>query len=258
MATEQQIDLMDVFATERLVWLDINPSDRIVRQSTDFPNGSEHGGGVAACVPAALLKTIEEEQLEPEERVLRCQSDARQFLRVRPEMAWSRAQQAVTLLGPPGSLAAVGDQAARDAAYLTLAEVCFCLALRNTHLPAELGRPDLFAEARAAAKHAQRHGLALILDVIGRVHRAPPQTRLTPLTELAQILPEQKDEMEPWVLIEVEEQSKAWLDLLKSALTAAHNAAGLVRILPRFTRRWVFPIGLPAPPGSGSAPFRCS
>jgi len=221
-------------ATERLVWLDISPSDRIVRNSIDFLSGVEPGDGVAACVPAALLKTLEEDQLEAEERVLRCQMDARQFLRVRPEMAWSRAQQAVTLLGPPGSLAAVADQTARDTAYLTLAEVCFCLALRNSHLPAELGRPDLFAEAREAAAHAHRHGLASILDVIGRVHRAPIQTRLTPLAELAQILPQQKQEMEPWVLIEVAEQSQAWLDLLESALTVAQNAPALVKIMPPF------------------------
>ena len=221
-------------ATERLLWLDISPSDKTVRSSVDFLSGGQRDAGVAACVPAALLKTLEEDQLDPEERVQRCQTDARQYLQVRPEMAWSRAQQAVTLLGPPGSLAAVADPAARDTAYLTLAEICFCLALRNSHLPAELGRPDLFAEARDAARHAHRHGLASIIDGIARVHRASFQERLTPLAELAQILPQHKEELEPWVLIEVGEQSRAWLDLLESALPLGQNAAALVNILPPF------------------------
>jgi hypothetical protein len=62
--------------------------------------------------------------------------------------AWSRAQQAVTLLGPLSSPVAVTDEAARDAAHLTLAEVCFTLCIRNTRLA--------------------------IMDAIGRVHRARP------------------------------------------------------------------------------------
>lgn len=221
-------------ATERLLWLDISPSDKTVRSSVDFLSGGQRDAGVAACVPAALLKTLEEDQLDPEERVQRCQTDARQYLQVRPEMAWSRAQQAVTLLGPSGSLAAVADAAARDTAYLTLAEICFCLALRNSHLPAELGRPDLFAEARDAATHARRHGLALIIDAIARVQRASFQERLSPLAELAEVLPEYQKELEPWVLIEAAEQSRAWLDLLESALPMGQNAAVLARILPPF------------------------
>jgi hypothetical protein len=221
-------------ATERLLWLDLSPSDRIVRNSVSFLNGGQPAVGVAACVPAALLKTLEEDQLDPEERVQRCQMDARQYLQVRPEMAWSRAQQAVTLLGPPGSLAAVADQATRDTAYLTLAEICFCLGMRNSHLPAELGRPDLFAEARDAAVNARRPGLADIVAAIGRVHRAPFQERLNPLAELAQTLPRQKKEMEPWILIEVGEQSKAWLDQMESAVAMGQNAAALAKILPPF------------------------
>ena len=43
--------------------------------------------GVSSCVPAALLKTLEEDELDPEERVQRCQADARQFLQVKPDMA---------------------------------------------------------------------------------------------------------------------------------------------------------------------------
>ncbi len=89
------------------------------------------------------------------------------------------------------------DKAARAAAYLTLAEVCFILGLGNTRLAPELGRPDLFSEAYRAAVSARRIGLAAIMDVIGRVHRAVAENRLPVLVDLAQALPRHKDEIEP-------------------------------------------------------------
>jgi hypothetical protein len=220
--------------TERLFWLDVNPSDQVVRRSIAFLNGGDVESGVSSCVPAALLKTLDEDELDPEERVQRCQADARQLLQVKPDMAWSRAQQAVTLLGRPGSLAVVTDEAARDAAYLTLAEVCFILGLGDTRLPPELGRPDLFAEAYRAAVNARRIGLAAIMDVIARVHRAIAENRLPALVELAQVLPRHKDEIEPWLQVEMGIRSKAWMEELESALVNGHNAALLIQLLPPF------------------------
>lgn len=220
--------------TERLFWLDINPADQIIRQSIAFLNGGDVESGVSSCVPAALLKTLDEDELDPEERVQRCQADARQFLQVKPDMAWSRAQQAITLLGRPGSLAAVTDEEARAAAYLTLAEVCFILGLGNMRLAPELGRPDLFAEAYRAAISARRLGLAAIMDVIGRVHRAVAENRLPALVELAQALPRHKDEIEPWLQVELGIRSKAWVEELESALFNGHNAALLIQLLPPF------------------------
>ena len=220
--------------TERLLWLDINPSEQVIRRSIAFLNGGDVEGGVSSCVPGALLKTLDEDELDPEERVQRCQADARQFLQVKPDMAWSRAQQAVTLLGRTGSLAAVTDEAARTAAYLTLAEVCFILGLRNTRLAPELGRPDLFSEAYRAAVSARRFGMASIMDVIGRVHRAAAENRLPALVELAQILPRHKGEIEPWLEVELGTRSKAWIEELESALFNGHNAALLIQLLPPF------------------------
>ena len=159
--------------SERLLWLDVNPADHVVRKSIDFLNGGDVESGVSSCVPAALLKTLEEDDLDAEERVQRCLSDARQYLSVKPEMAWSRAQQAITLLGRPGSLGAVTDEAARDTAYLTLAEVCLTLGLRRIQLPAELGRPDLFEEAYRAAMSGRRLGLASIMECIGQRAASP-------------------------------------------------------------------------------------
>ena len=220
--------------TERLFWLDINPTDQVVRGSIAFLNGGDVESGVSSCVPAALLKTLDEDELDPEERVQRCQADARQYLQVKPEIAWSRAQQAITLLGRAGSMAAVADEAARDAAYLTLAEVCFTLGLRNTRLAAELGRPDLFVEARRAATSARRLGLASIIDAIGRVHRVTAENRLPALVEFAQILPRHRDQIEPWLLVELGAKFKPWMEELESALFNGHNAAVLIKLLPPF------------------------
>jgi hypothetical protein len=220
--------------TERLFWLDINPTNAVVRQSIRFLNGGDYAEGVSSSVPQALLKALEEDELDPEERVQRCQADARQYLQVKPEMAWSRAQQAITLLGNPGSLMAVSDEAAREAAYLTLAEVCFGLALNNTRLPPELGRPDLFEEAARAARSGRRFGLASVLDIVGRVHRATAENRLQALVQLAEALPRYTYENEPWMLVELSARSKPWIEELEAALFNAHNAAILIRLLPAF------------------------
>ena len=217
---------------ERLIWLDLDPTDRIVRQSIAFLNGGPVESGVSSCVPAALLKAVEEDELDLEERVQRCQADARQYLQVKPEIAWSRAQQAVTLLGPVSSPMAVTDEALRDAAHLTLAEMCFTLGIRNTRLAPELGRPDPFAEACRAANNAHRFGLATIIDVIGHVQRATPDNRLQMLAELAHVLPRHKSEIEPWLLMEVAPKAKSWIEELESALCNGHNAAILLRVLP--------------------------
>ena len=217
---------------ERLIWLDLDPNEKIVRQSIAFLNGGPVASGVSSCVPAALLKAIEEDELDLEERVQRCQADARQYLQVKPDIAWSRAQQAVTLLGQFRSPVAVTDQAARDAAYLTLAEICFTLGIRNARLAPELGRPDPFAEACRAADNARRLGLATIMDAIGRVHRAASDNRLSMLGDLAQVLPRHKSEMEPWLLTEIGPKAKSWIEELEAAVSYGHNAAILLRVLP--------------------------
>lgn len=220
--------------TERLFWLDINPSDEVVRRSIVFLNGQDAESRVASSVPAALMKMIEEEELDAEERIQRCQSDARQFLPVKPEMAWSRAQQAVNLLGRPGSLSAVTDEAARRAAFLTLSEVCCTLGLRNVRLAPELGKVDLFVEAQRAAISANRFGLAAVIDSISKVLRATVENRLGLLAELAHVLPRNKAEVEPWLLLELGARSKAWVEELETALVSGRNAAILIKVLPPF------------------------
>jgi hypothetical protein len=220
---------------ERLVWLDINPSDEVVGASLAFLNGGALGAGVSSSVPAAITKTLQEEELDAEERVQRCQADARQYLEVKPEMAWSRAQQAATLLGRLDAPAAVTDQAVRDAAHLTLAEICFLLGVRHTRLPAELGNPDLFAEAAQAALEARRVGLAAVIRAIGRVHRAPSADRLQALSELAYVLPKHKSELESWVLVEIAAERQNWIETLETASPVDRsNTEAFLQLFPAF------------------------
>src|SRR5271166_3609950 len=183
---------------------------------------------------APFLKTQEGEQLDLEERIQPCQADARQYLGVSPEIAWSRAHQAVTLLGQLDSPAAVLDVEARKAAQLTLAEVCFTLGIRNVHLGSELGRPDPFEEARRAALSAGRIGLSQCLSAIGWAHRAPQDARLRALQEVVETLPRYKDELEPWVQVEIAAKAKTWVEELESALVSGHNANILLAVLPPF------------------------
>jgi hypothetical protein len=220
--------------TERLIWVDINPSEQIVRDSIDFLNGAERAGGVSSCVPSALLKTLEEDELDVEERVQRCQLDARQYLAVKPDIAWSRAQQSIALLGRPGSPAAITDESVRAAAHLTVTEVCFILGLRNARLGAELGRLDLFREAAWAARQANRSGLAAIVEAVGRVHRALGEERMQALSELAQVVPRFKRDLEPWLSLELAWRSQTWIDELEGAMFNARNTAILIEILPPF------------------------
>jgi hypothetical protein len=220
--------------TERLIWLDISPTGRVVRQSVRFLSAGTVDCEICPCVPAAVLKTLDEEELDPEERVQRCQADARQYLEIKPEMAWSRAQQAVTLLGTPGTPGAVEDPVARQAAYLTLAEICFTLGVRKTRLAPELGNPDLLEGARLAAMNAGRSGLAVILTAIDLVHCAPPEARFLALTELARVFSTVRSEIEPWILVELGSRPQEWVEALEAALLGGQSAAVLIKLLPPF------------------------
>ena len=134
----------------------------------------------------------------------------------------------------PGALAAVIDETARRTAYLTLAEVCFTLGIRNTKLSAELGRPDLFDEAHRACMNASRYSLASLILKMGYLHRATAENRLQGLVDLANQLPNHKREFEPWLHLEIANKSHAWAEELEAAIYNGHNAEILVKILPPF------------------------
>ncbi len=244
--------------TERLFWLDVNPTEEAVDQSIDFLNWPESGYVVASCVASALLKTIEESDLDLEERIQRCQADARQFLEVKPDMAWSRAHQAVTLLGNEDSLAAVTDQAARMAAYHTLAEVCFTLAIRKTELAPELGRPNLFMEAKIAALGARQLATAEILGIIDKIEdRHRVDQRLQAQVDFAQTYPERKSQLSlgSWFSWSrrLTSGSRKW----KQPSLAATMPLSYSRCCRLSTKRSPFQTAKPGPNGCSNAPFPC-
>ena len=216
---------------DRLIWLDIKPSAEVVVGAARFLQGAL-GGAVAPAVPSALLAALAEEQLDLEERIQRCQRDARQLLSIRPDVAWSRAQQAVALLGSADNAAAVVDDSLRAAAFDTLAEVSFCLAFRRTQLAPELGRPDLFAVAASASPH----GASFVIRAIGDVMRADHSARLSALGNLAQTFTEFQNEAKPWLFTEIASKVTAWVDELEGALAMGDNAVTLARIMPPFYR----------------------
>ncbi len=221
--------------SERLILVDVAPPADSVRATLEF---LRRGGaaGVAPAVPSALLKELEEEQFSLEERVQRCQTDARQYLGVRPELAWSRANQAVALLGDPDNPNAVTDESLRRTAYETLAEICFCLGNRATHLPPELGRPDLFGEAIRASARAGLRVSSLISDIGRSVRAGDPQERLTAIGAIAQEFAHLGELIPGWLLTEISPRTASWLQELESALPAGNNPLTLARILPPFYR----------------------
>jgi len=220
--------------TERLYWIDVDPAKDVITQSLLFLNGGTEERQVSASVPAGVLRTLEEDQLDIEERIQRCQADARQYLSVKPGMAWTRAQQAVTLLGRPGDPGAVEDENARRTAYLTAAEIAFTLAIRKATLPAELGQPDLLEEAALSATLAHRLGLAVTIRSIARQQRATSADRLAFMASAVRFMVENTGELEPWLLLEIEPRAKAWLDDLEPAAVSGVHARILLRLLPPF------------------------
>ncbi|MBI3282350.1 MAG: hypothetical protein HYZ57_21230 [Acidobacteria bacterium] len=220
--------------TARLIWLDIEPTPRVVHESLQFLNYGISAGAVAPAIPPAVMKTLDEESLDLEERILRCQQDARQFLQVRPELAWSRAQQAVALLGDLASPAAISDESLRAAVYDTAAEICFCLAWRHAELPPELGHPNLFLEARQAVARAGRLGLGAVIGGIDAFTRGRADDRLGLLGELAGLITHYTHEIQPWLLIEIGDKAAQWVSELESALSVGDNAVILSKILPPF------------------------
>lgn len=218
--------------SERIYFLDVEPTRQAGFRSMDFLSAADLDTDISPVIPAVVLKTLEEELLEPEERVRLCESDARQFLQVKPEMAWSRAKQAVSLLGKPGSPYAVSDQTVRQSAHLTLSEISFCLAFRNVRLPAELGNPNLYREAALGASLAGTLGLSRIIQRIESVQKLEPQFRRYALIDLLESLAQYQSEIASWLLVEISEKAKVWLKELEQSADDRAYAHRILSLLP--------------------------
>lgn len=199
--------------SERLYWVDVNPTDRILEHAQNML--SFDAERTYPVVPAVLLKIQEEETLDLEERVRLCESDARQFLEVRPALAWSRARQAVALLGTPGGQFSVMDPAARNSAHITLCRVAFTLAFRKVGLPSEMGRMDLYQEAVVSAVSARLPALGTVIASIAAHERNYGSDKLSTLVQLASTLNAHRTAIEPWLAVELQSRSSVWLRVLE-------------------------------------------
>jgi|GEM_PF-582623 len=225
--------------TERLIWLDISPKPLRVNASLLFLNGPLDNH--SALTPAALLKSLQEENLDLDERVQRCQEDSRQYLAVRPDLAWSRAHQAVTLLGHKGDINAILDPLTRESAYNTLAEVCFSLSMRKTRLSPELGNPDLLQEAAQAARNIPNEDLSTLIFDISELLNATSGEEVNFALNLMSRIPGKLEKLPPWFLVELGREPARWIALLEGVQYINANAAICARVLPPFFKA----IGLP-------------
>ena len=219
--------------TERLIWLDTSPEPVMVREVSRFlrPSGEM---ALSPITVEALRTCLEEEELEVEERIQRCQRDARQLVPIKPDLAWSRAQQAVALLGLPGDTLAVTDRLAREAAYMTLAEVCFQLVSRKQSLSPELGRPDLYQQAAEAARGAGKFLLTNAIQAIGATEEGNRAEHLNQIGNVIQLISEAREELPAWFLVEVTARAEVWLEELDRNLDAGDNPLLAQRMLPPF------------------------
>ncbi|HMD70068.1 MAG TPA: hypothetical protein VKF41_01925 [Bryobacteraceae bacterium] len=199
--------------SERIFWLEVNPSDRVLNHARNMV--SFHGDPAYPVVPDVLLKTLEEETLDLEERVRLCESDARQLLEARPAMAWSRARQAIALLGESGGKFSVADPEARKSAHMTLCVVALTLAMRRVSLPSEMGRTDLFREASYAAGSAGRGDLVNLIHDLAAHERNYGEDKLATMMNLAQNLSKHRSAVEPWLLLELQPRAAGWLQLME-------------------------------------------
>ncbi len=219
--------------TERLLWVDTSPDPATVQEVSRLLRPPAE----IALLPMtaeALRTCLEEEELEVEERLQRCQRDARQLVSVKPDLAWSRAQQAVALLGIPGDITCVIDPAAREAAYMTLCEVCFQLGFRKKSLSPELGRPDLYEQAAEAARGARKFLLANAMQAIGAAEQGHGVARLNQIATAIQIVAEAREQLPAWLIVEITPRANSWLDELDRHLEAGDNPLLAQRILPPF------------------------
>jgi tetratricopeptide (TPR) repeat protein len=219
--------------TERLLWVDAVPAVATVTE-VGYLLRPPADSALHPITAEALRTCLEEEELDLEDRLQRCHKDARQLVSVKPDLAWSRARQAVALLGLPGEINCVSDPAAREAAYLMLAEVCFQLAFRNKKLSPELGQLDLYQQAAEAARAVRKLLVANAIGAIGAAERSQGPERLNRIAMAVQEITRAREELPSWLTVEIAPRAAFWLDELDRHLEAGDNAILAQQILPPF------------------------
>jgi hypothetical protein len=212
--------------TERIYFLDVATNPRGRDQLLSFLRWADEGNEIATAIPATVFKTLEEELLEPEERVRLCEVDAIQYLEVKPEMAWARARQALALLGPHREKGSITDETVRNSAELTAAQVAFSLGMRGTHLSAELGNPDMFRAAAESARLARRPVLARAIETVDDLRQEYLVKDAISLIEQVTSAPEQ---FEPWFAMEFSTRAP---EILRNLERDAADVGYLSKVIP--------------------------
>ena len=220
---------------ERLYWLDVDPTgsalkasrELIARSTMDVPQ---------PVVPAVLLKSLEEEALATEERIKLCEADARQFLGVKPDIAWSRANQAVGLLGAMYDPNAVKDPALRRSAHMTCAEIAFCLAYRKVKLSPQLGNPDLY---QAAIDHARAGGRESLEELFQAFRLNRGHDVLDAYMGVRAI--SHQASLDPWLRIELQTAAEQWAAQAEVVAGRGDLAWGFAESFAKFCELFEFP-----------------
>ena len=223
---------------EKLYWLDVAPTGGALKASRELL--SEQSWELAMpVVPAVVLKSLEEEALAVEERIRLCEADARQFLAVKPDIAWSRANQAVNLLGPKHSPGAVQDKALRKSAHLTCVEIACCLAMRGEKLSPQLGAPNLWSEAARHTYDAGDDGLRIRLGVMStlQLRDGVPDPEVVRCIEILGGF----QQIEPWMRLEFQPSVDYWVTRTEKLAGRAEFAFDAASALPGFYRLFELP-----------------
>jgi tetratricopeptide (TPR) repeat protein len=151
---------------------------------------------------------------------------------VKPDIAWSRANQAVNLLGPKLSPGAVQDRSLRRSAHLTCVEIAFCLAMRGEKLSPQLGAPNLWSEATRHAYEVGDNSLRLALGVMSALQ----QKEAVPETDAIRCIATlgEMDRLEPWMRIEFQPAVEYWAVRMEGFVKRSELADEVARALPGY------------------------
>ncbi len=219
--------------TERLLWVDIAPEAATVSEVAQLLRPPADIA-LHPITAEALRICLEEDEWDIEDRLQRCRKDARQLVSVKPDLAWSRAQQAVSLLGRPGDLNSVTDPAARDTTYLMLTEVAFQLGFQRKSLSPELGLLDFYEQSAKAARSAGKLLLANAIQTIGTTEQSHGPDRLNRIVTAIQEITRAREQLPAWLLVEITPRASLWLEELDRHLEAGDNSILAQEILPPF------------------------
>ncbi len=219
--------------TGRLIWIDVSPSSQVSQAASTFLN--DHViQSVLPAMPSAIQKGLEEEELDVEERIQRALADARQYLEVRPGLAWSRANQAVGLLGPLNQMGAVQDQSLRDQVYSGLIEIAVTLALRGAKLPPEFGVVDLWDVATKASYEARMQLLPVLLHTMREAVNLTGAARVASLSLFADRVRQHPEILTAWMRTELAGRLPKWTEELEAAALRPEYANHIIGVLPGF------------------------